>query len=478
MPLTNVSPFSFIRDQFLLDGVKIQQQFTSNATTDVLACVVALAPGERIDQVGFLCDGATGTFSAVIAIESMSTSVQGNPSGTVQTGINSQPAQSATFHAGDLVVGKNWLPINPYRNDSSDTQIIAITFRQTSGSGSYTIRSQIDSDVVASRFPFVMTRTSGSGNLTGTLGGIPLISARDDRNRVVGCVPNFPQLDSVDTASSMTTDRLVGNKWTAEFACRLSQVCFQYLPQNGTTFDLLVYVNDEIRASQTLPPRAISSTDPSAIPDYSFATLPVGPIQLDAGDVVRLVLKGTSSTPLSIPIFEFESDVDRLAFAGGTSIHRCYGSTAPVWVDTPTDSLASIFPIIDQINFAAGLGGSPGGGLQRSVIYKNVEDQWVFFRLVDGAGVPINDAEPESFTISLVTANTDGSPSSPAAATNDAVFIADGVYGLTITQDESNHDMLVLTASHALGKVSPVIIETSPQVPEVTVLPGSLAMEN
>lgn len=478
MPLTNVSPFSFVREQFLFDGFSPPQLFGFSGTGYALAYIVAVAPGERIDEVGFWSDGASGSFDATIAVESMSSSVQGNPSGTILTGINSQDAKSAVLHAADFASGMKWISINPYRNDSAETEIVAITFRKTSGAGLLTIRSHIDSTMGTARFPYVVTRASSSGDFSGILGSFPFITVRDDRQRSLACAANLFEYNEAATSSASTTDRLVGNKWNVDYACRFSQICFRHFRVAETSFDLLVYVNDQIRASQTIDTKELDAFGGLFLSTSSIATVSVEPIELDAGDVVRIVLKGNVSDEIWLQTFEFDSSQDRLAFTGGASIHRCYGSTTPVWVDTPTSSLAAIFPIIDQVNFAAGLGGSPGGGIQRSVLYRNVADQWVFFRLVDRAGVPINEASGASFAITLSSADTGGEPEAAGEPTNEPVFFADGVYGLKLTQLESGFDVIVLSAQHPDGSVAPVIIETSPQVPEVTIQPASLTLQN
>lgn len=480
MPLTNVSPFSFVREQFLFDGTNSPAAFTFSSNGYAIACIVALAPGERIDEIGLWSEAASGSFDVVVALEGMSSSVQGNPSGTLP-GIDTQDAKSTTLHAADFAPGMRWIPINPYRNGSDDTEILAVTVRRTGGGvGSLLLRTQIESLQTAARFPFVVTRAAASGDFSGGTGGIPFVAARDDLGRFVAGTSALYDQTSTGSDSSLTSDRLIGNKWTVGYSCRVSAICFRYLPVTNTTtnFAVQVYVNDEVKATQTVNSLAIDAVGASSLSELSFVTLPIAPLELDAGDVVRLVIKGNTSDAVTLSVFEFASEEDRLSYAGGESMHRCYGSTTPVWVDTPTESLACIFPIIDQVNFAAGLGGSPGGGIQRSVVYKNVDDQWVFFRLVDRTGVPINGALAESFSIALNAACSGLEPEEPAEPTNDPVFFADGVYGLQLTQEESDFDTIVLTAQHANGSVAPVIIETSPQVPEVTIQPDSLTLQN
>lgn len=305
-----------------------------------------------------------------------------------------------------------------------------------------------------------------------------MIALRNDLQQpLAGCSTLFTA-NSVGSDSSATTDRLIGNKWTVQFACRLSQLCFRQLPYGNGSFDVCVYVNDSLETNQTLSTLSLDGIGAGALSDYSMLRIPVGPVQLEAGDVVRMIIKGNSADGVYLPTFDFDSSADRLFFTGGTNIHRCYGSTAPVWVDTATNSLAAIFPIIDQVNFAAGLGGSPGGGIQRSVIYKNVTDQWVFFRLVDRAGVPINGEEGSSFAVTLQGAKTGHAPETAEEASNEPVFFGDGVYGIQLELAETDFDVIVLTATHANGSTAPVIIETSPQIPEVTIVPDSLTLQN
>ncbi|MFO0860756.1 MAG: hypothetical protein U0570_09390 [Phycisphaerales bacterium] len=131
-----------------------------------------------------------------------------------------------------------------------------------------------------------------------------------------------------------------------------------------------------------------------------------------------------------------------------------------------------------EINFAGGVGGAPGGGLQRTVLYRNVAQQWVYFRLLDLASTPIDAAAAESMTVRLTGANTADDPESTVEVTNEPVFFRDGVYGVQLTQAESNFDTMVLSVEHSFGKVSPVVIETTPHVPSVTIQPDSLTLQN
>lgn len=482
MELTSVSPFSLVRDTAYLDAsTDYNIYFGSSGTT--AACVLAVGPGERIDEVGISYVSSDGSPSAIISIEEMSSSVQGNPG----TPPGSILAQSAPFDGGALAAGVNWIPLlTPYQNGSSETKIVAITIRYSgtgnnfSGSHRFAIRAAVPAESTALRLPYYMERHGSSGDLAAPfLGQVPLIAARDLNGRLIGGTLSYDSSGIYFTNTAQTTTLRCGNKWTVDYGCRLSGVSLLYAATDvGATFDLLVYVNGTLESTTHLDPLTLASTDAGSLLVSSQANIPIEPIELAAGDVVRLVIEGTSTDSVNVQVIDFGSASMRAAFVGGANMHACQGSATPVWIDTDTKTLAFIFPVIDQVAFAGGVIGQAANGMQRSVIYKNVEDQWVFFRLVTGTGAPINGVGAAALTINLTSAESGDDPDAETSAANDAVFFGDGVYGVQLTQSESNHDVVVLTVAHDVGKVSPVIIETSPQVPEVTVQPGSLALEN
>lgn len=374
MALRNIPEFPLIRDRFQspADGSEILHLLDD--PDKAVAAVIAVAPGDQIDYIGIHLVSKTGSPmpSFFVGVEGISTSVQGNPTGSYLNGIdNATAARSASTSASTLTAGElNWVPLaNPYRNTSSNPILVALTLRVGSGQtfdGSHKIEvmAGIPGQFKEQCLPYVGT-CSGSGTWSPAR-SIPAISARNAAGELVGDTSGILAFSSDGWDSSSTSTLYRGNVWNVEFGCRLSAVNISCFPTTPSAFRLRVFVNDELIDNVALDSDSVSYADDSTLGGAGLITLPITPTELEPGDVVRAVLEPTAGS--AFPSFiSFTDSADRLRFTRGLDIKKTAGPSTLSWTDDDT-MIFCVIPVINEVDFFSGsVSGTSSGSVTSKV---------------------------------------------------------------------------------------------------------------
>lgn len=481
MSLQNIPPMSVLRERLLNRCESGPDTFEFYNSGAAAAAFIALAPGETISEVS-ICKitGTTGTTNVVMGIEGVSTTDQASPLVPNGTYLLGGTAKTAVFNGSTgLSTGVNWLPLLvAYTNNTGDTQIVAITVRYSGSGGDFSgsARLKINSALELGTFrgfPLMATRSSGSSAFSSISGvnGFPMIAARNASGVLVG--GTCPIL--LQYSEPLVVGSYMGNKWTVGFGCRLKAVAFSWYPgdEDGSCA-LRVYVNDALVDNITIREDQVSNIDVGSLTGNTLVEVNVNPTTLAVGDVVRIVLECLGDLGETVGVHQFSSSADRLAMLNGEDMMMsAYDGT---WVDTNT-RLLQISPIIDRIEVGSGGGGGTSSNAGRAVVYKNVDSQWVTFRLVDSAGDAITGATLGQFTFTLAKCTTASGTVSSAGISPGAIsHLGDGIYGIRLSQEQTNCDLAVLTIEHSTGVAAPVSIETIAQVAEVTIKAGTFKL--
>lgn len=352
MALKNIFPVAVCP---ILSQLSVMSVDLDGTGCDAVAAVIALAPGEQIDEIGIHVGRGYGSSTFVVGVEELDGSDQGKPIGYLP-GIGSADAKSASVSATGMLNDFVWTPLlDPYRNTSGQPQIVALTIRE--GSTSFSLSNHITMNVgIANRpgeyFPYISTEASGSWSQAGAM---PILVAKGAGKLLASSL----WVDEIGTAgwnTASTADLYQGNIWHVDAVCRMSAVSFSVQFAEGGNIGVRVYVNDVLTTNATLTEASASAMSGDIQENPGTITLPIAPVVLQPGDVVRMVLEPLTMDGIaSLPFLVFANSGNRLQFTHGLDIRYTAGSSTPVWVDADT-KLAGITPVIDQTG-----GGSSSG---------------------------------------------------------------------------------------------------------------------
>lgn len=369
MALSNICPTAICSDlPFMLttDGLGADLDDAGSA----IAAIVLVQPGEQIDEIGFHVVRAYGVGTTFrVGVESLSASDQGTPNGYIETN-----AKSASTPISGVIGDYVWASLlAPYRNETSDPKIVALTVREGATSFSNTNHVPMSfgrTSVASQQFPYGSTKT-GSAAWAPTA-CTPSIVARGAGKFVAGTLPGTGA--SSPWSDSATSNLYQGNVWTASGACRLSAVSFALKPADDADFAVRVYVNGVLEFNAELPETAAGYADLDET--AGTYTLPITPVVLEAGDVVRTVLEPLTSNEITLPLVMFSNSAQRLEFTRGIDLRFTEGSSTPTWTDIDTQ-LAAISPVIDQIGSAAGASSGSNGSVSTKLSVRSGKQSYI-----------------------------------------------------------------------------------------------------
>lgn len=302
----------------------------------------------------------------VIQIETLDPTYPGG-SGTPATYLG-QNAKTANFLTSSLTPGSfQWKALaNPYKNTTANPQTLAAVFKYAGTGQNFTPTNMlaIASGHTTARDvanPFMSSKLS-TVNTGPNWAAQPIdlstpVGLKNSAGTLVANTNNFQGSQSDSWDATATNDLKRGNVWTVGYGCRMSGVQFAMLGPVANNYIVSVYVNGTLNQSLTYDVDSATkfNANTGSLPYLHY--LPLSPITLKKGDVVRMVLEPAtdfSSDPIIFFVGAvFASSADRLAFTRGEDIRFTYGSSAPVWGETTT-KLAPITPIIDQVEIPAG----------------------------------------------------------------------------------------------------------------------------
>ncbi|MBX3388425.1 MAG: hypothetical protein KF691_03100 [Phycisphaeraceae bacterium] len=357
MALSNICPTAICPELINLLGANIPDLVGAGSAAAAFALV---SPGGQIDEIGVFITRAYGsTVTMRVGVEQVSESDQGTPDGYFD-GVGSTETKSASVAIDGIVNQFVWAPLlDPYRNTTEEMQLVALTVRE--GATTYTsgnhLRIRLGEQASQDQlFPYVSTSDAGAAWVPAA--GTPAIAARG-AGRLLDRSTAVLNSSSVNWGNTTVAEIYRGNVWTTSHACRMSGVSLAIQFEDEADFAVRVYVNGELKANVELPEASASCVSGDEQERAGTITIPIAPIVLEAGDVVRTILEPQTANEITLPVLEFSDSAQRLEFTRGVDIRYTAGFSTPTWTDSDTQ-LAAITPVIDQIGGGSASSGSAG----------------------------------------------------------------------------------------------------------------------